>query len=187
MDRATESLDERDLVTWAQEGRAEGFEGLYRRHSEKVYNLCRRMLGRDDEAEDATQEIFLDLFRKIAGFRGEASFGTWLYRVALNACRDRLRSRSRHEPKPLESIPSHLATALSSPDPAEILCRQEVQERITAALDRLEPEHREVLLLALSGELSYREIAELNGWNEDQVRGKLYRARKTFLQAFRGK
>jgi RNA polymerase sigma-70 factor (ECF subfamily) len=90
-------LPESEAIRLAQAGNAAAFERLYRLHNRRVYSLCLRMVGNTAEAEDLTQEAFLQLFRKIATFRGESAFSTWLHRLAVNVVLMRLRKKSATE------------------------------------------------------------------------------------------
>ena len=94
--RPTQSgeLTEAEAIRRAQQGDADAFERIYRLHSRRVYALCLRMVGNTAEAEDLTQEAFLQLFRKIGTFRGESAFSTWLHRLAVNVVLMRLRKKT---------------------------------------------------------------------------------------------
>ena len=90
-------MSEADAIRLAQRGNAEAFERIYRLHNRRVYALCLRMVGNTAEAEDLTQEAFLQLFRKIATFRGESAFTTWLHRLSVNVVLMRLRRKTLAE------------------------------------------------------------------------------------------
>src|SRR5579871_1983740 len=90
----TSEMNEAEAIRLAQQGDAGAFERLYRLHSRRVYALCLRMIGNAAEAEDLTQEAFMQLFRKIKTFRGESAFSTWLHRLAVNIVLMRLRKKS---------------------------------------------------------------------------------------------
>src|SRR5215472_10145719 len=93
----TGEIPESESIRLAQKGDAAAFERLYQLHSRRVYSLCLRMVGNTAEAEDLTQEAFLQLFRKIATFRGESAFSTWLHRLAVNVVLMKLRKKSGKE------------------------------------------------------------------------------------------
>jgi RNA polymerase sigma factor (sigma-70 family) len=93
----TGEMAEPEAIRLAQQGDAAAFERLYQLHSRRVYSLCLRMVGNTAEAEDLTQEAFLQLFRKIATFRGESAFSTWLHRLAVNVVLMKLRKKSGKE------------------------------------------------------------------------------------------
>ena len=84
-----------DLVRRVREGDAEAFDPLVRQHEARVFNLAYRMLNNYEEANDLTQDVFIQVFRKIRGFRGESRFDTWVYAIALNMCRNRFRRLRR--------------------------------------------------------------------------------------------
>src|SRR5271165_7276601 len=87
-------MTEAEAISLAQRGDAGAFEQLYRLHSRRVYALCLRMVGNPAEAEDLTQDAFLQLFRKIGTFRGESAFSTWLHRLSVNVVLMKLRKKS---------------------------------------------------------------------------------------------
>src|SRR5271167_3030743 len=87
-------MTEAEAIRLAQQGDAGAFERIYRLHSRRVYALCLRMVGNTAEAEDLAQEAFLQLFRKIATFRGESAFSTWLHRLTVNVVLMRLRKKT---------------------------------------------------------------------------------------------
>jgi len=93
----TGEIPESESIRLAQRGDAAAFERLYQQHSRRVYSLCLRMVGNTAEAEDLTQEAFLQLFRKISTFRGESAFSTWLHRLAVNVVLMKLRKKSGKE------------------------------------------------------------------------------------------
>jgi RNA polymerase sigma-70 factor (ECF subfamily) len=88
-------LNEAEVVKLAQQGNAGAFERIYRLHSRRVYTLCLRMAGNPTEAEDLTQDVFLQLFRKIGTFRGESAFSTWLHRMSVNIVLMRFRKKPK--------------------------------------------------------------------------------------------
>ena len=90
-------MPESEAIRLAQQGNAPAFERLYQLHNRRVYSLCLRMVGNTAEAEDLTQEAFLQLFRKVATFRGESAFSTWLHRLAVNVVLMKLRKKSGME------------------------------------------------------------------------------------------
>ena len=93
----TGELSEADAIRLAQQGNAAAFERIYRLHNRRVYALCLRMVSNPAEAEDLTQEAFLQLFRKIATFRGESAFTTWLHRLSVNVVLMKLRRKTLAE------------------------------------------------------------------------------------------
>jgi RNA polymerase sigma-70 factor (ECF subfamily) len=176
----TPELTERPAAGWPTEEIA----GLYEEHSRAIYYLCLRFLGDPQKAEDATHDVFLKAFRKLAQFRREASARTWLYRIAINHCQNLQQSwHNRHIlANSDDAIWEHSAAKTDSP--LRILETKELGQRIQQTLDRLSAEYRLLLLLVADEELSYDQIAALVGQSTDAVRGKLHRARKNFAALF---
>ncbi|MCI0744296.1 MAG: RNA polymerase sigma factor [Verrucomicrobia subdivision 3 bacterium] len=157
---------------------------LYEEHSRPIYYLALRLLSNPTQAEDATHDIFLKAFRSLRQFRGESAVRTWLYRIAINHCRNLL--TSWHHRAMVNNVDDafweHSSTA--SDTPLRVLETAELGERIQKTLDRLPEEYRLLLLLVADAELSYDAIGELTGQSADAVRGKLHRARKAFALNF---
>jgi RNA polymerase sigma-70 factor (ECF subfamily) len=160
------------------------FADLYEAHSRVIYYLCLRLLGDPDKAQDATHDTFLKAWRHSDQFEGRSSWRTWLYRIAINHCRNLQRSWS--EQHLIATDDDHLLheTMTDTATPLRVLEIQELGERIQRTLERLPPEYRLLLLLVADRELSYAEIAELTRQSPDGVRGKLHRARKAFSAEF---
>jgi RNA polymerase sigma-70 factor (ECF subfamily) len=160
------------------------FAGLYAEHSRAIYYLALRFLGDPQKAEDATHDVFLKAFKKMDQFRGEASWRTWLYRIAINHCRNLQQAwNERHlfsnaDEAIWESSPA------KTDSPFRILETKELGERIQKTLDALPAEYRLLLLLVADEELSYEEVGALTEQSSDAVRGKLHRARKAFAALF---
>ncbi|MFO1475032.1 MAG: RNA polymerase sigma factor [Verrucomicrobiota bacterium] len=160
------------------------FAGLYEQHCRAIFYLCLRFLGDPQKAEDATHDVFLKAYRKMDQFRGEASWRTWLYRIAINHCRNLQQAwQDRHLfSNADEAVWENAAAAGESP--LRVLETKELGERIQKALDGLPAEYRLLLLLVADQELSYEQIGALTDQSSDAVRGKLHRARKAFATLF---
>ena len=160
------------------------FEELYTAHSRAIYYLALRMLADPQKAEDATHDVFLKAFSKMSQFRGESSWRTWLYRIAINHCRNlQLAWHERHVfPNADDSLWERAASRVDSP--LRVLETKELGERIQKALDGLPGEYRLLLLLVADKELSYEQVGALTEQTPDAVRGKLHRARKAFAALF---
>ena len=165
----------------AQTGLApSGFADLYTEHSRAIYYLALRFLGDPQKAEDATHDVFLKAFRKLDQFRGEASWRTWLYRIAINHCRNLQQAwHDRHLFSNADDAVWENAAA-ETDSPLRVLETKELGERIQKALDGLPDEYRLLLLLVADEELSYEQVGALTEQSADAVRGKLHRARKAF-------
>ena len=160
------------------------FAEVYEEHSQAIYYLCLRLLSDPEKAEDATHDVFLKAFRKMDQFRGDSSWRTWLYRIAINHCRNLQQSwNERHMLSNAdEAIFEHAASKAESP--LRVLETKELGQRIQKALDGLPPEYRLLLLLVADEKLSYEQVGTLTNQSPDAVRGKLHRARKVFAQLF---
>ena len=166
-----------DLVRRARRGDEAAFAGLVRLHQDQVYRLALRMVG-PDAAEDVAQQAFVKAWQALDRFDERAAFGTWLYRIAINACRDELRRASRERPVPLDDVAWTLA---GDDDVAETVADEDVWRRRRAALAwalaRLPGDDRLILHLRTGEERSYEEIGALLGLNIRTVGTRLYRAR----------
>src|SRR5512146_1481126 len=141
-------LSEAEAIDRAKRGDAESFEGLYGLHKRRVYSLCLRMTGNTAEAEDLTQEAFLQLYRKIATFRGESAFSTWLHRMAVNVVLMQLRKKSL----PLVPLEDTIETEEEAPkkepgaeDP--VLAGSVDRLELKKAVDSLPPGYRTIFVL----------------------------------------
>jgi RNA polymerase sigma-70 factor, ECF subfamily len=161
------------------------FERLYREHSQAIYYLALRLLGDPTQAEDATHDVFLKAFRKLAQFRGEAGVRTWLYRIAINHCRNLVRTWYHRHVSATEDEAVWEATPGPGENPFRLLETKELGRRIQNVLDALPEEYRLLLLLVADEQLSYEQIAALTQQSADAVRGKLHRARKAFALKFK--
>jgi RNA polymerase sigma-70 factor (ECF subfamily) len=160
------------------------FSRLYDEHSRAIYYLALRFLGDPQKAEDAAHDVFLKAFRKLDQFRGEASLRTWLYRIAINHCRNLQQAwYGRRVFTPAEDSVWDNAEAKAD-SPLRVLELKELGQRIQKTLDALSDEYRLLLLLVADQELSYEQVGALTGQSPDAVRGKLHRARKAFAVFF---
>ena len=156
---------------------------LYEQHSRNVYYLALRTLGDPTSAQDVTHDVFLKAFRSLERFRGQASLRTWLYRITINHCRSLLASWQRRNVVPTDNV-EVLDSASNTDSPLRVLEVAELGERIQKTLDALPEEYSLLLLLVADEQLSYQEVASLTEQTADAVRGKLYRARKAFIEQF---
>ncbi|MDE3171221.1 MAG: sigma-70 family RNA polymerase sigma factor [Acidobacteriota bacterium] len=176
----TGNIPEPDLIRLAQQGDAAAFEALYQLHNRRVYSLCLRMVGNTAEAEDLTQEAFLQLFRKISTFRGESAFSTWLHRLAVNVVLMKLRKKSGKETS-LEQV--------TDPDEESGTPRRDfgtLDVRLTGSLDRvnlqraveqLPPGYKAVFVLHDVQGFEHNEIAEIMGCSIGNSKSQLHKAR----------
>ena len=181
----SEPLAERECPDEPHAGlKSSVFGELYTEHSQAIYYLCLRMLSDPDKAQDATHDVFLKAFRKMNQFRGESSFRTWLYRIAINHCHNL--QAAWHERHMQSNADEAIweTTPAQADSPLLVLETKELGQRIQKTLDGLTPEYRLLLLLIADKELSYEQVGELTKQSADAVRGKLHRARKAFAALF---
>jgi RNA polymerase sigma-70 factor (ECF subfamily) len=181
-------LPESVAIRRAQQGDAEAFEDLYRRHKGRVYSLCLRMLGNAAEADDMTQEAFLQLFRKIHTFRGESAFSTWLHRLSVNVVLMHLRR------KVLPQI--SLDETIETDEPGEGVKREPGAEdpHLVGSLDRvalddaieqLPPGYRLVFVLHDVEGFEHNEIAVMLGCSIGNSKSQLHKARLRLRELLR--
>src|SRR5271168_3772766 len=168
------------LVERCLTGDDAAWEELVRLHTRRVYGFCYRFTGKDSEAQDLTQDVFLRVFRSLGSFRStEGSFTTWLTRLTRNLLIDHYR-RTRNEritDSMEEQLPrvEQVATGIGRPDAA--LAGREASELLQGALAKLSPDLRETIILRDLQELEYREIAQILAIPEGTVKSRLNRGR----------
>jgi RNA polymerase sigma-70 factor, ECF subfamily len=163
------------------------FNELVELYGERVYRLLYRMLGRKEEAEDMAQEVFVQVFKAIDQFRGDSKLGTWIYRIAVNLCKNRVKYLARRhssaedelepiaERAPLGEAKGVTSAELAAPD--QIVEGYQVEIIVKRCIATLHPEFREVLVLRDVEDLTYEEIGEITGLAEGTVKSRLHRAR----------
>lgn len=168
------------------------FNELVEIYEQRVFRLVFRMLGRRDEAEDMAQEVFVQVFKAIGQFRGDAKLGTWIYRIAVNLCKNRVKylarrhSEAQDELEPVaERAPLSQAKGVTFGDvarPDHMVEGFQVEDVVRACIAELEPDFREVLVLRDVEDLSYDEIAEITGLADGTVKSRIHRARTMLKQ-----
>ena len=176
-----------ELLRRAQGGDLDAFEALATRHEQRVYSLAFRMLRHEQDAEDVTQQTLLSALENLGAFRGEASFSTWLLRIAAHAALKVIRKRKGLDTISLEEAteaasdsdtiphPEYIADWRQSP--ADLAHRREVRRLLDDALAQLDEKHRLVFLLRDVEGLSVKETAEALGLSEANTKVRLLRAR----------
>jgi len=176
--------DDRVLVERCQAGQLDAYEALVGRYRQRVYSLAYGMLRNEQDAVDLSQETFVKAWQAIRGFKKNASFYTWLYRITTNLCIDFVRKRDRRPTVPYEEaidpdadVDVEIAPS-NQPLPTDEAQRKELREQIDAALQELSPEHRVVVQLREYEGLDYAEIAKAVGCQVGTVMSRLHYARK---------
>jgi RNA polymerase sigma-70 factor, ECF subfamily len=170
------STDE-ELVARTVAGDADSFNQLILRWERPIYALAYRVIGRDEDARDVCQETFLRAFRALPGFKGQAKFSSWLYRITLNLCRDWIRRQRR---TPVVSAPEgvdivELASAQGPVESIEdLVARKQLSKTVGEAMRFLPEEQRTAIVLKEYHGLTFQEIADLQGCPLSTVKTRLY-------------
>ena len=171
------------------------FDKLVRCHQDRVFNVCYRMLGDYEEANDCAQETFVKAYRALKDFRFEARFSTWILTIAVNICRNRLKSLEHRYRRRMVRIDSPIqgqegATGIEIEDPAPDalaqLTKKEQDRLLQKAIDELPHDARMVTVLRDIEGLSYEEIGRVTGYNPGTVKSKLSRARQQLREKLKG-
>lgn len=177
--RAARSEDEAAVLA-CQRGEREAFSGLVERYQRDVYRLCYRYVNNHHDANDMAQEAFLKAYRAIERFRGDSSFSTWLYRIAVNTCLN-FRAARRLAQEPLsETLPD------GAPPVADSIERGERAEQVRAAVARLPDRQRATLILKVYHDLTHEEVARILGSSVGTVKANLFHALNNLRKALAG-
>lgn len=194
--RAGSRLNEERLIRRLQQRDERAFTELVLQQQGCIYNLCYRMLGNSAEAEDIAQEVFVKSFRAIGTFRGDSSLGTWLYRIAVNLCKNRLKYLGRRQyaaTAALHDLPEGALAARRDdgralgekmPRPDQELEGRRAESRVQRALASIEADFRELLVLRDIEGLTYAEVMEITGLPAGTVKSRLHRARAALKAAY---
>jgi len=172
MTRTDEELDARSI-----DGDVDSFNQLVLRWERPIYALAYRVIGREEEARDVVQETFLRAFRGIKNFRGQAKFSSWVYRIALNLCRDWIRRERR---APIQAAPEgvDLVELAAEQGPVEsietLVARHDLSKIVAQAMALLPDEQRTAIILKEYHGMTFQEIADLQGCPLSTVKTRLY-------------
>lgn len=164
-----------DLLRSYLDGSSRAFDELVRRHEDRIFALALRMMNDRADALDATQEAFVSAFRQAPSFRGDSSFGTWLYRIAINACKDLLRKRGRWG-DPVGGAGHDVA----SEENVEVAVARRLD--VAAALAQLPEEFRDAVVMHDLGGIPYDEIAKTTRTNIGTVKSRISRGRRRLAE-----
>jgi RNA polymerase sigma-70 factor (ECF subfamily) len=173
-------MPEADVIRLAQRGDSSAFERLYRMHSRRVYSLCLRMVGNTAEAEDLTQEAFLQLFRKISSFRGESAFSTWLHRLSVNVVLMKLRKKRMPETSLEEATEPDEESGGPRRDfgTADLQLTGSVDRvHLQRAVEQLPPGYKAIFVLHDVQGYEHNEIAGIMGCSIGNSKSQLHKAR----------
>lgn len=185
---ATDPTDDLELVRRAQAGDEAAFDVLVRRYQERIYGVIYHMTAHHEDAADLAQEAFVRAYRALPGFKRDASFFTWLYRIAVNLTLNFLKQRRHRGQMSLDDLDLQaendpdLVALISDKTPRRDAALRELQERLNAAMQKLSEPHRMVVTLHDIQGLRHEEIAAIMKCNVGTVRSRLHYARQQ-LQA----
>jgi RNA polymerase sigma-70 factor, ECF subfamily len=165
-----------ELVEAFRRGDLSAFDGLVARWERKIRGAVHRILGNEEEARDVCQEAFLKAYRALDSFKSEARFSSWLYQIALNLCRDRLRRRRGRTMVSLDEV-EQAGTPLATRRPSahDLVEAGDLARAVATAIAALPEEQQEVIILKEYQELTFAEIAEVLGLPASTVKTRLYR------------
>ncbi len=165
-------LDEAALVAACLDSRSGAFDLIVERHRRSVYQLCYRFVGNREDASDLSQDVFLRAFRGLRNFRGQSSLATWLYRIGVNVCLNRVSMKTPAS----ESIDSRQHIDARSESASDRVLRAERGARVRAAIALLPRKQRATLVLRMYHEMSHQEIAEVLGSSVGAVKANFFHA-----------
>jgi RNA polymerase sigma-70 factor, ECF subfamily len=165
-------LGEADLVAACLNGASGAFDVIVERHRRSVYQLCYRFVGNHEDASDLSQDVFLRAYRGLKHFRGQSTLATWLYRIGVNVCLNRV-----HVKTPLnEPIDADQHIDARSESPADRVLRGERAARVRAAIAQLPKKQRAALILRMYHDMSHQEIAAAVGSSVGAVKANVFHA-----------
>jgi len=176
---------ERTLLRRLRDRDERAFRELVEAHRDRVFNITYRMLGNRAEAEDVAQEVFIAVFKTIDTFREESKFSTWLYRVTVNHCKNRIKYLARRHDRDRDELDEMSPGANSAtngapvraPQPDRALEGAQMEQLLQDAIANLDDDHRVVVVLRDVEDLSIEEICEITGLPDGTVKSRLHRAR----------
>lgn len=176
---------ERSLLRRLRDRDERAFRELIDAHRDRVFNITYRMLGNRAEAEDVTQEVFISVFKTIESFREESKFSTWLYRVAVNACKNRIKYLARRHDRDRDELDETSQATngavngapVRAAQPDKALASMQMEKLLQQAIADLDEDQRAVVILRDVEELSIEEICEITNLPDGTVKSRLHRAR----------
>lgn len=185
-------MNEQEIIKKIKQGHTQYFELLVNKYKRVVYNHAYSFLRNKEDAEDAAQEIFVNTFNNLKGFRGDSSIGTWIYRITVNVCTNKLRQLARQRRQLVDGTVTddegeerNIAENVKDSDdkkPDNIFTGEQKKEVIYKRINELPEEQKQVLVLRDIDGLSYEEIADVLKTSVSAVKSKLFRARDNLRQ-----
>jgi RNA polymerase sigma-70 factor (ECF subfamily) len=188
--RAEQDRRDRQLVRRLKQGDEAAFRELVHTYQNRIFSLMLRMIGNRQEAEDLAQEVFIIVYRAIGNYRGEGRFYTWLYRVASNTCKNRikyLKGRNFHRSLDIDETPQAQMPAAETgavitfqsqvPGPEAVTEGMRMEKIVQRELAALDPDHRLLIVLRDVQGMSYQDIIKITGLQEGTLKSRLHRAR----------
>jgi RNA polymerase sigma-70 factor, ECF subfamily len=168
------------------------FNDLVQRYEQRVFRLVFRMLGRRDEAEDMVQEVFVQVFKAVESFRGDSKLSTWIYRIAINLCKNRAKYLSRRRSEAQDELEQmsewrslHEGRGITVGEtnrPDQVVQGYQLETIVRLSISQLDADFREVLVLRDIEDLPYEDIMEITGLPEGTVKSRIHRARAMLKQ-----
>ncbi|HEY3042503.1 MAG TPA: RNA polymerase sigma factor [Vicinamibacterales bacterium] len=168
-------LSEAALIEACLAGRSGAFDLVVERHRRSVYQLCRRFVGNHEDASDLSQDIFVRAYKGLRSFRGQSSLATWLYRIGVNVCLNRVSAKAPLE-KMTEAIEDRQYVDTRNESASERLLKEERRARVRAAIAELPRKQRATLILRMYHEMSHQEIADVLGSSVGAVKANFFHA-----------
>ncbi len=165
------------------------FNRLVLTYQDRVYNLSYRLLGSEEEARDVAQEVFVTIFQKIELFRGESKLSTWIFRVAANHAKNRIKYLSRRQDRKQDNFEDMVVEVSSGrlnapmPRPDQVYDQMRLEEYLERAMQALDEDQRALIVLRDMENMTYEEIAEVTGLNLGTIKSRLHRGRLRLKEA----
>ena len=172
---------EKNTIEMAARGDTTAFEEIYKQYSSTVYTIALGVTRNRQDAEEATQDVFIKVFRNLKNFRFGSSFGTWLYKIAVNTAINIYRKRARHGAVSLQYDELKDTRTMMPDIQRQETDREDVAARVAALLDNISPEHRSCIVLREIEGFDYKEMAGILSIPLNTVRSRLKRAREALI------
>ena len=174
------NVEDQKLIGLFLSGKSNAFDKIVLKYQDQVYNLCCRMIANEEDATDCAQETFVKVFRSLHQFKSQSRFFTWLYRIAVNVCKNKLSSKAYKKSQQILSIdePDKMRE-IQAPDMSyDSLEKKDRYKLLERAISQLSEEHKALLLLFDHERLSYEEIQNITGLKLGTIKSRLARARE---------